>query len=92
MFRRPAVKPRLKRSATFGGNARQSKKPAKHWSTIELPAVEEDSNEKDGQEKVEVAAQEDSKENDGDVEDATSPISTTASAVSHAGTSSIAAI
>lgn len=88
LFRRPAVKPRLMRSNTFGGNARQSKKPVKHWSTIELPPVEEGSNENDGEEKIEAPSQEDSTENDGDVLDATSPTSTIASAVSHAGTNS----
>lgn len=87
LFRRPAVKPKLKRSGTFGGNARLTKKASKHWSEIELPPVEEDVNENDDEEKTEVAPQEDSKENDGDVVDSTSPKSTTVSATSNAGSS-----
>jgi hypothetical protein len=87
LFRRPVVKPKLKRSGTFGGNARLTKKASKHWSEIELPPVEEDVNEDDGEEKTEVASQENSTENDGDVLDAASPKSTTISATSHAGSS-----
>jgi hypothetical protein len=88
LFRRPVVKPKLKRMGTFGGNARLTKKVTKHWSEIELPPVEEDVNEDDAEEKTEVASQEDSTENDGDNVDATSPKSTTISATSHAGTTS----